>query len=262
MPKILVVTTFSPKGYEEYGRKCLQTFEQFWPAEAELTVYVDSIPEDVYSNRIKFELLEERNPELRYFKQRQEGKPLAHGALPDGKYDFLYDAVRFSHKVFALTHAGIWQKSGAYKLIWLDADSVTHAPVTYDELMALMPPVHWAAQFARVNYPETGFLMFDLENPKTKYYLQQIRNYYIEDTVFKLQHWTDCHVYKQVFDMSAKQGYPVFNLSGQFSQTSHPIIHVLGHFLDHLKGPRKYIGRSNKNKKDLQITRTEAYWNG
>lgn len=198
-----------------------------------------------------------RNPELRDFKRRHKENLTANGIQHDGKYNFMLDAVRFSHKVFALTHAGVWRRCEDVDiLIWLDADTVTHAPVTNEFLEGLLKEDEIAGQFNRTNsYPETGFLIFSL--PGARELLKAIREFYIQDRVFTLQSWTDCHVYQHFFNKMTG----IANLSGEFCDTSHPIIHVFGHFLDHLKGPRKQIGKSNKGRRDLTIKRSEAYWN-
>ena len=36
-----VITSYSPAGYKEYGRKCVETFRRFWPKEIELTAVED-----------------------------------------------------------------------------------------------------------------------------------------------------------------------------------------------------------------------------
>ena len=41
MGTVAVVTSFSPDGYELYGRKMLQTFARHWPADVKLYVYYE-----------------------------------------------------------------------------------------------------------------------------------------------------------------------------------------------------------------------------
>jgi hypothetical protein len=49
------------------------------------------------------------------------------------------------------------------------------------------------------------------------------------------------------------------SLSGGFEASSHPFVNgPLGAYMDHLKGPRKHIGRSRPQ--DLQRRRGEAHW--
>ena len=41
MGSVAVVTSFSPDGYELYGRRMVETFEKFWPADIKLYVYYE-----------------------------------------------------------------------------------------------------------------------------------------------------------------------------------------------------------------------------
>jgi hypothetical protein len=38
---VAVVTSFSPQGYQLYGKRMLQTFDQFWPKDVNLYVYYE-----------------------------------------------------------------------------------------------------------------------------------------------------------------------------------------------------------------------------
>ena len=44
---VAVVTSFSPSGYDLYGKRMLDTFEKFWPHDVKLYVYYEgNKPED------------------------------------------------------------------------------------------------------------------------------------------------------------------------------------------------------------------------
>lgn len=261
MSNISVVTSFSPEGYEKYGKRCLETFDQYWPKGCQLVAYVDERPREEYSARIRYENLEAVNPILKRFKDRHLTNNIAHGKKEDGSYTFLYDAVRFSHKVFAYTHAIMNAPSWIDRVIWLDADCVTHAPTSNAELYSLLADNELCGFFERVNnYPETGFIIFNTAHKEKERYARWIQQVYDKDMIFTLPRWTDCHVYEYIVKQARQHGMVCKNLSGEHSTVSHPIIHVLGHFLDHLKGERKIIGKSDIKKKDLRIARTEPYW--
>ena len=41
MKRYTVITTFNQQGLEKYGQRCINTFEQYWPAEVDLIVYTE-----------------------------------------------------------------------------------------------------------------------------------------------------------------------------------------------------------------------------
>ena len=76
----MCVTTFSDKGYEEYGKKMVKTFNQYWDQNIELMVFSDShisLP----STRIHNFLLNDY-PEIQAFTERHRDNPVAHGKQP------------------------------------------------------------------------------------------------------------------------------------------------------------------------------------
>ncbi|KKM63555.1 hypothetical protein LCGC14_1510330 [marine sediment metagenome] len=77
----MCVTTFSNKGYEEYGKKMIETFDQYWNKDIELLVFVDSPIDNLKSSRIlQFPLTD--YPEIQAFTNRHKDNPLAHGKQP------------------------------------------------------------------------------------------------------------------------------------------------------------------------------------
>ena len=48
-----VVTSFSAEGYQEYGRRFIETFDAHWPANVDLQIYCEDILPEQTSRRIK-----------------------------------------------------------------------------------------------------------------------------------------------------------------------------------------------------------------
>jgi hypothetical protein len=59
------------------------------------------------------------------------------GGNDRGKGSYLWDAVRFSHKTFAVAHA-IKNIDTDY-VLWLDADTYTFRPITKEFVIGLLP---------------------------------------------------------------------------------------------------------------------------
>lgn len=260
MKKINAVTCYSLFGYRESGSLLVNSFIKFWPKEVSLTVYVDDPipkPELIRDSRVSYKILNHRD--LIAFKDRHKNNKEANGLgkyAINGQKNYRYDAVRFSHKVFALFQ--FLEENDSDLLIWLDGDTRTHSQINISDIESWCPPKKAAGYLARPwMYTETGFHVFNMNHDLTPNFLSAWKQYYIDDSIFSLEMWTDCHTYdaaKKKFDDSNW-----YNLSPPF-ENNHPFINgPLGQFMDHMKGPRKK--KRTSNKKDLVIKINHEYWN-
>lgn len=257
--RIDAVTCYSLNGFRETGSLLVNGFIQFWPQEARLTVYVDDpIPkrELIRNPRVTYKILNQKD--LMEFKERHRRNLEANGLgkyTKNGEKNYRYDAVRFSHKVFALFQ--FLEENETDLLIWLDGDSRTHSVIKVKDVLSWCPESKFAGYLARPwLYTETGFHIFNMSHPIAKDFLNTWKQYYLDDSIFKLSMWTDCHTYdaaKSKFDDTLWH-----NLSPPI-KNNHPFINgPLGQFMDHMKGPRKKKGTSHR--KDLVVEINNAYW--
>lgn len=259
MNRINAVTCYNMQGFRETGSLLINGFIEHWPSDVYLTVYVDDpIPKSelIRDPRVKYKILKQK--ELLEFKSRhknnEEANGLGNNAI-NGSSNYRYDAVRFSHKVFALFQ--FLEENETDILIWLDGDSRTHSKVTRKDIESWLPSGKFAGYLARPwLYTETGFHIFDINHKVANRFLNTWKQYYIDDSIFQLDMWTDCHTY----DAAMKQFSANFwhNLSPPI-KNNHPFINgPLGEFMDHMKGPRKK--KKTSNKKDLVVRRKNSYW--
>lgn len=241
-----VVTTFSAAGFREYGARMVNSFRQFWPADVPLTIYSENMPDGGGRPLPAWQA---------EFKSRNAGRR-ERGQTGKG-YNFRFDAIKFSHKVAAVTDA--YRETKADVLIWLDADTISHAPVTADFLESLLPPEAQIAWLDRLKlYPECGFVMFRAKDPGVRGAMREFADLYESGRVFELPEWHDSFALEHVVKSA---GLAVASLSGAAAGTMHPFVNSpLGAVMDHLKGPRKGEGRSRQT--DLSGKRGEAYWQG
>lgn len=248
-----VVTTMNKSGWEETGRRMATSFNQRWPAEAmPLTVYAEDFEPDV---PVEVRQLPDW---LAEFKQLHQRNPSAKG-MRNGAYDYRFDAVKFAHKVAALTDFGLGLSDGV--MIWLDADTFTHADVTVEWLEGLFPEPAYLAWLDRFNsHPECGFVMYRASHSYHHLFMESYRNLYTSGDLFRLEQTNDCAALQHVVlakMLKGKIAAPV-SLSGDKSW-HHPFVNgPLGERLDHLKGLRKQEGRSRR--RDTRQPRTEEYW--
>jgi hypothetical protein len=244
----LVVTSFSAKGYEEYGKEFLQCWSWFWGnSGAELLVchegeYHDG-PWHTFDLRQDTALHSFKN---RHASRRASGREHFSGwrskELRTG-YSYRFDAVKFSHKVFAQNHASIHYNHD--RLIWLDADVRTLAPITPEVLDLILPPGYDTSRLARKRkHTETGVVGY--RGVAGRLVLARMANYYTTGRVFQLPEWHDCAVYDQVCD-EARPELRVFDIVR--TTNGHPLtVSPLNPWLDHLKGDRKTLGYSPERK--------------
>lgn len=229
-----VVTTYAEHHWESHAKRCVESFEQFWPG-FNLFRFVDAD-------------LEGASDWLAEFKQRHAHRPTENYRL---------DAVRFAHKIAAIELA--FYGGSADSLIWMDADCVTHAAVDREWLSYLVGYSDVAYLSRTKKYSECGFMVFR-RTARGERFLQNLVELYKSDELFKLAEWHDSWAFDHVRKMLGGEVRYV-SLSGRAENTAHPLINgPLGARLDHCKGSRKAQGKSRPT--DLKINRTEAYWRG
>jgi hypothetical protein len=302
MTTFAAVTTFHAKGYALYGREMIATFDQHWPKEIPLYCYAEGCVPEVPSTRILPLDLMAESPSLVAFKERHADVPEANGA---GRWDairfslklkpfrlkrydivqgpdFHWDAVRFSHKCFAIFAAA--KRCEADVLFWLDADISFFEDLPPDFLEALIREDSLASFLQRwrdrpefsveivpskrrlrlVNrtrkHSECGFVAYDLRKPATSDFLDAFEKLYTSDAIFREWETHDSYLFDVVRRRFERKGHRFHDLGeGVGRSTSHPLVNCqLGQYMDHKKGNRKEAGRSFDD--DLLGGRPEKYW--
>ena len=265
--KYTVITTFNADGYNRYGRRMIETFLQTWPSDVELRVYAEDCRVTQTAPNLKVFDLHSASPELVAFKHRWQEVPKANGNVmgdpvrskrKDAGKGFKWDAVRFSHKVYAIFHAA--KNANSDWLIWMDADMVCHSPIKLDFIESMCPTNVDLCYLGRTGkFSECGLYAVNLRRQLAQNFLQEFQRYYddAENGIFTLGEWHDSYVFDAV---RAQIGMSQLDWSaGLIKGEGHPLINSpWGAYLDHLKGERKTTGQSLK--KDIRVQRNEAYW--
>ena len=266
-----VVTTFNQSGYQRYGQRMIGTFLQNWPSSVHLYVYAEDCHIDIQDPRLHVQDFHSTVPALVAFKQRWSDVPKARGLVATGPMDrkgkqpgigFRWDAIRFSHKVYAVCdHA---RQHTADVMLWMDADMVCHSPITTDFIDSQIPEPYGIAFLGRAKkFTECGLYALNLKDPVTRYFAERFQAAYDDGSIFDMSEWNDCWVFDRIRERVQLQ-HPVWrqlNWTAGFSKQGegHPLINTAwGAYLDHLKGERKQAGRSEI--KDLVVARSESYW--
>ena len=275
--KIAVVTTFHGDGLEKYAQRMINTFCDNWPAEVILHLYPENCNPAIRNhNHVTLKRLEEVE-ELMAFKNTWQGVPKANGDVSadpvrslrkDAGKGFKWHAVRFAHKVYAIFDCA--RTTDADILIWMDADTICHSPITIQDLYRMIPADSELCYLGRKGkYSECGLYAMNLRSPNVQAFLKEFQRVYdqAEQGIFQLAEWHDSFVFDAVrvkfpqmkqLDWAAHL-HDIRPKLGSSQGEGHPLINSeWGAWLDHLKGGRKKLGRSKPE--DLKVSRTEAYW--
>ena len=270
--KLAVVTTFPPNRWTAYAKRMIESHVQYWPDDVVLHAYYEGNKPDFNHAKVKFINIEEANPELVKFKQRHKSDPVANGEtqeIPGGvrrvagagdkdrnKGSFLWDAVRFSHKTFAVDHAV--KTIDADYVLWLDADTYTFRHITKQFVVDLLPGDKLVNYLGRVTYPECGWVCYNKRHPKIQQFMKYWTDLYINDTIFKELEWHDSYLFWQcVKRIAPNDGVDIGKGAGV--EGLHVFINsVLGDYIDHMKGKRKIKGKSSRS--DLRTKKDQEYW--
>ena len=84
-----VITTFGEEYYEKYGRECLASLVKYWPGKI-VAYYEDNAP-DEFTDKVEYRNLMEQK-ELKRLLGWLRAMPLLQGKMPDGKYQYHYNA--------------------------------------------------------------------------------------------------------------------------------------------------------------------------
>ena len=266
--KIAVVTTFHEEGLVKYAQKMIDGFCEQWPREVTLHIYPEKCNPAIRDhNHVTLTDLDSVAA-LTAFKERWKDVPKANGDVTndpvrskrkDAGKGFKWHAVRFAHKVYAITDCA--RTTDADILIWMDADTICHSPITLERIQQLIPADKDLCFLGRKGkYTECGLYAMNLRSPLIHSFLNEFQRMYddAENGIFRLAEWHDSFVFDAVrakFRNLKELDWSSHLITGE----GHPLINSeWGAYLDHLKGGRKKLGRSKKD--DLKVVRTEAYW--
>ena len=274
--KYTVLTTFNANGYAKYGRRMITTFLANWPKSVNLIVYSEDCAVTESAENLEIRDIATVS-ELTAFKQRWQAVPYATGDIShdpvrslrkDAGKGFKWDAVRFAHKVYSIFDCARHVETDV--LIWMDADTVCHSPITVEDLDRLCGASYELCFLGRhKKFSECGLYSMRLGTKGIKRFLREFERMYneAENGIFLLDEWHDSFVFDAV--RNRIPGLIQLNWAADLVDLrrskhnsvgeGHPLINSeWGAWLDHLKGDRKDLLRSSRE--DLKVTRTEAYW--
>ena len=240
---IAVVTTFSAKGYEEYGKAFLASYLKHWSVPLHVYWEGPQYPRDDVRQTVKIgkQEIQRDDPRVIWHDLDLDKDRAAFLARHPGKEkDYRTAAKRFCHKIFALTDPERL-KLDVDTWIWLDADVVTTSDIDADFLLRLCPDGFVGSYLGRKDWPhsECGFVSY--RGDAGRAFLRQFRGWYCSDKIFEFAETHDSFIFDQLrkelggwwYDISVgKGGMHVWDDC------------VLGTRMKHKKGPLRKAGAS------------------
>ena len=233
------VTTFSKDGFECYGREFVKTWLEHAPEKAKLLVYHESQPNvELADPRLTWRNLDHDEDRKRYIEDwGNDPDKVGTAADPNSQ------AVRFCHKVFAVTDAA--QRVDTPWMVWCDADVTFTAPL-WPWTDHICGPNHDVAYLGREDapYTECGFVAYRVEANPVKRLLSEMRDYYVSGSIFERERrdWHDSRCFDIALANSSIPDERQLNLSRKVKGW-HVWPHtVLSNFSVHMKGPRRKLG--------------------
>ena len=241
------VTSFHKKHQDVYALKMLESVAKNWkPVDTKLIAYVegydnlDELPLNNFSSVIEYrhiESIEERNN----FIERNKDKNGSYGEAP---YNYRMDALRFCHKVYALTDVALEMLDNQDQgwLAWIDADTVTKKMFKAEDAAKIMIPEVDIVHLGRIDidYSETGFMAFNMAYHNAASLLIDLRGAYDTDEVFAYREWTDAFVFTRLLKIYEAHGAKVRNLSEGVRGLSVFDQCMLEEYFTHNKGNLKF----------------------
>ena len=227
-------TSFSPDGYERYGKRCLESFAEH--CGDPIYVFYEGRKPDLKGPHY-VDILEDLD--LRDFLATYN-TPAARGiiGLKDGHLvaDYKWQCVRFCYKVFSQRH---FPKTDWW--IWIDADTVLNKDLDKRFFDTVCPAKGLISYLGRKDWPhsETGWIAYRVSHPVPRALISTLVSVYNTGDVFALPEWHDAYVWDRAREKFHHWQDFFVNLSEGIGGT-HVWPHtILGEYTEHFKGLNK-----------------------
>ena len=236
---MILVTSFHAKSWDTYAKRFMESFKQYWPKKVKLYAFYHDgeIPTEApTASNIVYRKL--NHQEMLDFKEKHKDK---NGGNP---YNYRLDAIKFCHKVFALTEMGEelrLNKSKQKWLFWLDADTVSKKKLPLKEIKSWLNNESDIVYLGRtaIDYCESSFLAFNMDQVPSHVFLEDFRGLYLSGELFGYREWHDGFVFERLLRLHRAHGLKTHNLTPECKDLQAFNSSPLAEYLHHFKGPDK-----------------------
>lgn len=182
-----ILTSFNKKYWDEVAKTSVEFLDKLWHKSSNIFLYheLGKIPKDInFSSRLHWVDFNSACPQWKKFAETHKDNPMANGGDGNGG-NFKLDAIKFTHKTFAIWDCYKKQKNGW--LVWIDCDAFLINNIDkkfIDDVFKKDIVVSYVGRPGK--YSECGFLAFNLDNPLTIQFLEEWENLYTSGDFLKL----------------------------------------------------------------------------
>ena len=218
MTNVNFVTSFNESLFVDTSYKFLESVLDKWEPSVNLNCYTHDVDLNNYAvpdvSNINFKSLHDVEDYSNFQKTFKKHNG-TEGQTVD--YNWKLDALRWSHKVFALTESAfnlVADGDNPGWLIWIDADSYTLKRMTHKDILSLLPEGADVVCIEREDkeYIEGAFIAFNLNSKSAVDLLGDLRGAYIAGEVFNYREWHDSFVFTRLLTLYKAHGLKVLNL--------------------------------------------------
>ena len=216
MTKINFVTSFNEEIYKVAGHHLINSIDNNWEPSLKLKCYYHKLDPKNYSFKsdVSLEPLDSIEEYTEFLKVNKEHDGTEFGKIP---YNWRLDALRWSHKVFALTEYAFElseKDAQAGWLIWIDADSVSSKRLVPDDILGMLPEAcdiafAGARDIDGGRYVDCSFMAFNLNKRPALDLLGDLRGAYISGELLQYREWNDAFITERLLNIYKAHGMKI-----------------------------------------------------
>lgn len=240
---ITFVTSFNKKGYETYAKKMLESVKEHWHPDSRLICFYHDFDLNVDDwsdcHNISFRNLNEVDDlhDYRNTFAKYDGNI-------NGQYNWRMDAIKWCHKVFALSEIAFDMAEDSVDpgwLIWLDADTVTVKDFNpYTSLTFLDDKVSlYHLGRTATDYSETSFIAFNINRENPLQLIADLRGAYMSGEVLGYREWHDGFIFERLLNIYKAHGTRTVNLTPDCKDLNAFGVSPISQYMVHYKGNLK-----------------------
>ena len=247
--QITFVTSLNEEGYNKYGKQMLEAVHKFWAEDLRLVCFYHDFDINKYnpvvSDRIHFRNLNELEDLLDY----RETFKTYNGNIA-GSYNWRMDAIKWCHKVFALSEQAFDMAEESIKagwMVWIDADTVTTKPFSAKDIKPYLNNKVSLVHLGRTStdYSETSFVGFNLNRENALRFIADLRGAYMSGEVLGYREWHDGFIFERLLNIYKAHGTNVHNLTPNVKDLDAFGVSPLSQWMIHFKGNKKNLILNN-----------------
>ena len=220
MTPINFVTSFNEDLYNRFGTIFFKSIKENWEPTLKIKSYYHDFPISKYSldNTIEYSNLKDNRKYIKFLEDNTKHNGTEDGQIP---YNIKLDAIKWCHKMFALTDYAFTlteNNKDAGWLVWVDIDSYANKRLTQEELLKMLPN---NADVVHGN--GIAFMAFNLSKKPPLDLLWDLRRIYMNDEVTMYREWHDGFIMQRLLKLYKSHGLKIHDIEEQISEY---IIHM------------------------------------